>query len=342
MTGAAIPSSSAPTPTPAPAPAPAPALSPAPSPAIGTPGIPAVAADLPPVRGRLTRTAALAPVTWFRVGGPADWLFKPADVDDLAAFLAARPPGLDVTPVGVGSNLLVRDGGVAGVVLRLGRGFAGIRIDGDDIIAGAGALDLTVALAAREAGLDGLAFLSGIPGTIGGALRMNAGAYGSDIKDVLVDATAIGPDGSQHRLTPADLDLSYRHCGLGADWIVTAARLRGSPGDPAAITARMAEIQALRTAAQPVRGRTGGSTFANPPGHKAWQLIDRAGCRGLRRGGAQMSEQHANFLLNTGGATAADIEGLGEEVRRRVLDSTGIALRWEIRRIGRPVQEAAT
>jgi UDP-N-acetylmuramate dehydrogenase len=291
---------------------------------------------LPRVRGRLTENAALAPVTWFRVGGAAEAMFRPADLEDLAAFLAAKPKDVPITVIGVASNLLVRDGGVEGVVVRLGRGFVEIAAAGDIVSVGAGALDLNVALVASQAGLSGLEFMSGIPGTIGGGLRMNAGAYGRELKDVLVAATALDGAGRQHTLAPAEMDLAYRHCGVPEDWIFTAARFRGEPGERAAIGARMAEIQAAREATQPIRSRTGGSTFANPPGHKAWELIDRAGCRGLRVGGAVVSEQHANFLLNTGEATAADIEALGEEVRRRVLAASGIDLVWEIRRIGRP------
>ncbi|HTZ81108.1 MAG TPA: UDP-N-acetylmuramate dehydrogenase [Stellaceae bacterium] len=291
---------------------------------------------LPPVRGRLSENAPLAPVTWFRVGGPAEVMFRPADVEDLAAFLAAKPAEVPVTVIGVASNLLVRDGGVDGVVIRLGRGFTTVEAKGTIVEAGAAALDLNVALAAREAGLGGLEFLSGVPGTIGGALRMNAGAYGSEIKDVLLSAEAVDPGGSRHTLTPAEMQLSYRHCGVPEDWIFTGARLVGVPVAAEEIQRRMAEIQAQREASQPIRARTGGSTFANPPGHKAWELIDRAGCRGLARGGAMVSEKHTNFLINTGTATAADIEGLGEEVRRRVFEQFGVTLEWEIRRIGRP------
>ena len=291
---------------------------------------------LPSVRGRLSENVPLAGVTWFRVGGPAEVLFRPADAEDLAAFLARKPADVPVTVIGVASNLLVRDGGVAGVVVRLGRGFAGIEADRTDVRAGAGALDLNVALAARDAGIAGLEFLSGIPGTIGGALRMNGGAYGSEIKDVLVLAEAFDPAGRRHVLAPAEMRLSYRHCGVPEDWIFIAAVLAGRAGDRAQIEGRMAEIERERNASQPIRSRTGGSTFANPPGQKAWELIDRAGCRGLRRGGAMVSEKHANFLINTGAASAADIEGLGEEVRRRVFERFGIALEWEIRRIGSP------
>jgi UDP-N-acetylmuramate dehydrogenase len=291
---------------------------------------------LPPVRGRLSADAPLAPVTWFRVGGPAEVMFRPADSEDLAAFLAAKPDDVKVTVIGVASNLLVRDGGVKGVVVRLGRGFVEIRTDGVEVEAGAGALDLNVALTCQQAGIAGLEFLSGIPGTVGGGLRMNAGAYGREFKDVLRQATALDGKGGRHRLATDALDLSYRHCGVPEDWIFVAARFAGSAGDPAAIGKRMAEIQAAREAAQPIRARTGGSTFANPPGHKAWELIDRAGCRGLRIGGAQVSEKHANFLINTGDASAADLERLGEEVRRRVRETSGVELRWEIRRVGEP------
>jgi UDP-N-acetylmuramate dehydrogenase len=292
---------------------------------------------LPRVRGRLAADAPLATITWFRAGGPAEVMFRPADAEDLAEFLAKKPPDVPVTVIGVASNLLVRDGGVEGVVVRLGRGFAAIEISGTQVTAGAGVLDLNVAIACRAAGVSGLEFLSGVPGTVGGALRMNAGAYGREIKDALESALALDARGERHDLSLADMQLSYRHCGVPEDWIFLGARFRGAEGDRDAIQRRMAEIQAEREASQPIRARTGGSTFANPPGHKAWELIDRAGCRGLARGGATVSEKHANFLINTGTATAADIEGLGEEVRRRVFEQSGIALEWEIRRIGRPV-----
>jgi UDP-N-acetylmuramate dehydrogenase len=296
---------------------------------------------LPPVRGRLTENAALDRVTWFRVGGPAEVMFRPADAEDLAAFLAGLPAEVSVTVIGVGSNLLVRDGGVAGVVVRLGRGFADIAIEGDRVRAGAAALDVHVARSTAEAGLTGLEFLSGIPGTIGGALRMNAGAYGSEIKDVILEASALDRAGRAHRLAPAELGLGYRHSGLPADWIATGALFRASPGEPARIAARMAEIRQAREETQPIKSRTGGSTFANPDdpraaGRKAWQLIAEAGCRGLMRGGAMVSEKHCNFLINTGAATAADLEALGEEVRRRVHEASGVELRWEIKRIGVP------
>jgi len=299
---------------------------------------------LPPVRGRLTAQAPLAPVTWFRVGGAAEVMFRPADAEDLAEFLAKRPPEVPVTVIGVASNLLVRDGGVEGVVVRLGRGFAAVEISGARVTAGAGVLDLNVAITARAAGVGGLEFLSGIPGSIGGALRMNAGAYGREIKDVLESAAALDNAGVRHELSLGEMGLGYRHCGVPEDWIFLGVTLRGQEADRDAIQRRMAEIQSEREASQPIRARTGGSTFANPPGHKAWELIDATGCRGLRRGGAMVSEKHTNFLINTGAATAADIEGLGEEVRRRVFEKFGVRLDWEIRRIGRPapgLKEAA-
>ena len=295
---------------------------------------------LPPVRGRLTENVPLAPITWFRAGGAAEIMFRPADVDDLAGFLARKPADVPVTVIGVASNLLVRDGGVDGVVIRLGRGFVGIRIDGATVEAGAGALDLNVALACREAGVTGLEFMSGIPGTVGGGLRMNAGAYGREFKDVLRQAVALDAAGNKHVLALPALGLSYRHSGVAEEWIFVQAVFAGEPGAAAAIGRRMGEIQAARETSQPIRARTGGSTFANPPGHKAWELIDRAGCRGLTRGGAMVSEKHANFLINTGSATAADLEGLGEDVRRRVHETCGVTLDWEIRRIGRPAEGA--
>lgn len=291
---------------------------------------------LPRVRGRLTENAPLAQLTWFRVGGAAEVMFRPADLDDLAAFIAGKPKNVAVTVMGVASNLLIRDGGVPGVVIRLGRGFVDVVAGEDEITAGAGALDLNVALAACTAGIADLEFLSGIPGTVGGGLRMNAGAYGYEFKDALREVTALDGDGRRHDLEPGEMDLSYRHCGVPADWIFVAARLKGRRDDPSAIGARMAAIQAQRESTQPIRARTGGSTFANPPGHKAWELIDRAGCRGLTRGGAAVSDKHTNFLINTGNATATDLEALGEEVRRRVRDTTGIGLEWEIKRIGAP------
>jgi UDP-N-acetylmuramate dehydrogenase len=290
---------------------------------------------LPPVRGRLTPNAAIGPMTWFRVGGPAEVLFRPVDEADLADFLKALPADVPVTVLGVGSNLLVRDGGVPGVTIRLGRGFAEVTAEDEQVRAGAGALDLNVALTAAEAGVAGLEFLSGVPGTIGGGLRMNAGAYGGEVKDILVEAGAVDRSGTVHRVPAAELGLSYRHSDAPNDWIFTGAVLRGRRGDPAEIAARMDEIKAAREASQPIRTRTGGSTFANPPGDSAWRLIDAAGCRGLTRGGATVSEKHTNFLINTGNASAADIEGLGEEVRRRVHAQFGVVLEWEIRHVGR-------
>jgi UDP-N-acetylmuramate dehydrogenase len=292
---------------------------------------------LPAVRGRLVRNAPLGRQTWFGAGGPAELLFRPADIADLAGFLAALPPAVPVTVIGVGSNLLVRDGGVPGVTVRLGRGFAGIAVEDSNIVAGAGALDRIVALAAAAAGLGGLEFLCGIPGTVGGSLRMNAGAYGAEIRDVLVRATALARDGAAHDIDCGAMGFSYRHCGVDPDWIFVSARLRGVTADHAAVAERMAAIRAAREATQPVRARTGGSTFANPPGDTAWRLIDAAGCRGLARGGAMVSMQHTNFLVNTGNATAANIEGLGEEVRRRVYETSGVVLEWEIRRVGQPL-----
>lgn len=292
-------------------------------------------ARLPAVRGRLSAAAPLADITWFRVGGPAEAMFRPADRDDLVAFLKTKPADVPVTVLGVGSNTLVRDGGINGVVVRLGRGFVEIDAEADDeILAGAGALDVNVAQTAQMHGIAGLEFLRGIPGTVGGGLRMNAGAYGTEFKDVLVWAEAIDPAGNLHRLSPAEMGFSYRHCDVPDDWIFVAARLKGRPGDKAEIQARMDEIQAAREGSQPIRSRTGGSTFANPEGHKAWQLIDAAGCRGLVVGDAQVSEQHCNFLINRGNATAADLETLGETVREKVKASSGVSLRWEIKRIG--------
>jgi UDP-N-acetylmuramate dehydrogenase len=292
---------------------------------------------LPPVRGKITPQAPLAGMTWFRVGGPAEILFRPADLEDLQTFLAALPEDVPVTLLGVASNLLIRDGGVDGVVIRLGRAFAEITVHNTTLVAGAGALDSSVAQTAQNAGLAGLEFLSGIPGTIGGGLRMNAGAYGSEMKDVLISALAIDRQGKLHEVAPADFGFAYRRSSAPADWIFLRALLSGRAERQNVITERMATINARRQQTQPVRARTGGSTFTNPGEVKAWQLIDRAGCRGLRRGGAMVAELHANFLVNTGDATAADIEGLGEEVRRRVLETSGVSLEWEIRRIGRPL-----
>jgi UDP-N-acetylmuramate dehydrogenase len=293
-------------------------------------------ADLPSVRGRLTENAPIGKQTWFGVGGSAEVLFRPADPSDLAVFLAALPPSIPTTVIGVGSNLLVRDGGIPGVTIRLGRGCAGIVVENDEIRAGAAALDRIVASVAAEAGLAGLEFLSGIPGSIGGSVRMNAGAYGREIKDTLISGTAFDRGGRSHAVACQAMGLSYRHSEINPGWIIIEARLRGIPGDPAAILARLNGIRAAREATQPVRARTGGSSFKNPRGKSAWRLIDAAGCRGLAMGGAKVSDQHANFLINLGNATAADLEGLGEEVRRRVYETFGVVLEWEIERIGLP------
>lgn len=291
---------------------------------------------LPAIRGRLAADAVLGPATWFRVGGPAEVLARPADADDLAAFLAGLPLEIPLTVIGAASNLIIRDGGIPGVVIRLARGFADVTLQADGVIAGAGALDATVAEHAAAAGLAGLEFLSGIPGSIGGAVAMNAGAYGGDMQGVLDWAEIVTRQGELVRLSCSDIGFSYRHSGLPAECIVVRARLHARPGDASAIGARMAEIRASREATQPVRARTGGSTFRNPHGARAWELIDAAGGRGLTRGGAQISAKHCNFMLNTGDATAADLEGLGEEVRRRVHETSGIVLDWEIKRIGVP------
>ncbi|MFN4354823.1 UDP-N-acetylmuramate dehydrogenase [Parvibaculum sp.] len=289
---------------------------------------------LPKIRGELVADAPLAPLTWFRAGGNAEVLFRPADADDLADFLAGTPEDVPVTVIGVGSNLLVREGGVTGVVIRLGRGFMNISVEGTRLRAGTAALDVAVSRAAQEAGLAGLEFYRGIPGSIGGALRMNAGAYGGETKDVLVEAIAIDRKGKRHVLTNEDMKYRYRHSGAAEDLIFVEAVFRCRPGDRDEILAKMNEITSSREATQPVRTRTGGSTFKNPEGYKSWQLIDAAGCRGLTRGGAQVSELHCNFLINTGDATATDLEELGEEVRRRVKEQSGVTLEWEIRRIG--------
>lgn len=292
---------------------------------------------LPDVRGRYTANADLSKITWFKVGGPAEVMYRPEDIDDLVHFLKHLPSDIDVTMIGVGSNLLVRDGGVPGVVIRLGREFAAVAVDGNKMRVGAGALDLNVALAAEQACLGGLEFLSGIPGTIGGGLRMNGGAYGCEFRDVFVSARAVDLQGTVHRLGPDDMGFGYRSTLVPEDWLFLDAVLKGRPEPKADIAKRMAEIKSAREESQPVRTPTGGSTFANPPGAKAWELIDAAGCRGLARGGAMVSEKHCNFLINTGAATAADLEGLGEEVRRRVFENSGVTLVWEIRRIGVPL-----
>ncbi len=303
--------------------------------------------QLPTPRGALTPNRPLDGLTWLRVGGPADWLFQPADQDDLAAFLRALDPAMPVIPIGVGSNLIVRDGGVRGVVIRLGRGFADIVIDGQTVTAGAAALDAHVARKAAAAGLD-LTFLRTIPGSIGGAVRMNAGCYGAYLADHLVSVRAVARDGTVHDLAVADLRLGYRHSDLPEGWVITHAVLRADAGDPAELDARMEDQLARRDASQPTRERSAGSTFRNPAGFsstgraddthalKAWSLIDAAGLRGHRLGGAQMSEKHPNFLLNTGGATAAELEALGELVRARVRETSGHDLQWEVIRLGEP------
>jgi len=295
---------------------------------------PDLKAQMPELRGRLIANQSLAELTWFRVGGPAQILFMPEDEADLGYLLANLPAEVAITVIGLGSNLIVRDGGVPGVVVRLGRGFNDIAIENLEVRAGAAAPDVRVARAAQEAGIAGLAFLRGIPGSIGGALRMNGGAYGRETKDALVQARAVDRAGRVHVLTNSDMGFGYRHSGAPADLIFTQATFRGERGDPAAIAAEMDKITESREATQPVKSRTGGSTFKNPPGQKAWQLIDAAGCRGLRIGDAQVSPMHANFLINLGNATAADIETLGETVRRRVQDHSGVDLEWEIKRIG--------
>lgn len=291
---------------------------------------------LPAVRGRLSAGAPLAGVTWFRVGGPAEVSFRPADLADLKAFLAGKPEDIPVTVIGVASNLLIRDGGIPGVTIRLGRGFTSIEARDERVTVGAAALDLNVAKVAANAGIAGLEFLCGVPGTIGGAIRMNAGAYGREIKDVLIEAAFVDATGRDMRLPVEALGYGYRHSSFPKDWICVSATLAGSVGEPQEIAQRMAEIQDQRGTSQPVRSRTGGSTFKNPPGEKAWRLIERAGCRGLIVGDAMVSEQHCNFLINRGGATAGDLERLGEEVRARVERATGVRLEWEIKRIGLP------
>ncbi len=305
-------------------------------------GFPDLAGELkalaPDVRGRISANAPLAETTWFRVGGQAQILFSPADEEDLATLLAALPREIPATLIGLGSNLIVRDGGVEGVVIRLGgRAFNTIEVtEGWRLVAGAAAPDQFVAKAAAIAGIDGLAFLRGVPGSIGGALRMNAGAHGGEIREVLVEARGIDRSGARRVFTNADMGFSYRHSAVADDVIFTGAMLQGRPGDPAAIVAEMERITRAREESQPIREKTGGSTFKNPPGEKAWRLIDRAGCRGLTIGDAEVSPMHCNFLINRGQATAADIEALGEEVRRRVREATGVTLEWEIRRIGVP------
>ena len=294
---------------------------------------------LPPVRGRYRAAVPLAPRTWLRVGGPAEVVFQPADAADLASFLKGKPAEIGVTPIGVASNLLVRDGGLEGVVVRLSGPLAEVDVDDDRLRVGAGATDRMIAIQAMKAGLSGLEFLIGIPGTLGGAVRMNAGAFGGETAELVERVVALDPAGRRHELPAAELGFGYRHSGLPADWIVLGAVLRAVPGEPRGIEARMRAIKAERDASQPLHVATGGSTFKNPPGHKAWQLIDAAGCRGLRHGRAMVSDKHCNFLINTGGATAAELEELGERVRARVLEHSGLALEWEIHRVGRPAPD---
>ncbi|MRH21448.1 UDP-N-acetylmuramate dehydrogenase [Rhodovulum strictum] len=305
---------------------------------------------MPAVRGTLTPDRPLADLTWLRVGGPADWLFQPADAEDLAGFLAALPVDVPVFPMGVGSNLIVRDGGIRGVVIRLGRAFNAITVQGARVTAGAAALDAHVARRAAEAGVD-LTFLRTIPGAVGGAVRMNAGCYGRYVADVFVSARAVTREGRIVTLGPGDLGFRYRQTDLPEGWVLIEATFEGPPGDPAALEAAMEDQIAKRDASQPTRERSAGSTFRNPAGFsstgraddshelKAWTVIDAAGMRGARRGGAQMSEKHSNFLINAGGASAADLEGLGEEVRKRVFQNAGIQLEWEIMRVGEPAPD---
>ena len=302
-----------------------------------------VISNLPAVRGKYQENADLSALTWFRVGGPADILFSPADEDDLAHFLKETPEDIPVHVMGVGSNLLVRDGGVRGVVIRFGSPFRQVKVDGMRITAGAGCIDAQVAKAAANAGVAGLEFFRGVPGTIGGAIAMNAGAYGGETKDVLVEAVAYDRRGERHVLTNADLGFSYRHCSAPEDFIFTSATFEGRPDEPTAIIARMDDISEKREATQTIRERTGGSTFANPDpeisgGRKSWQLIDEIGGRGRVVGDAQVSERHCNFIINRGKATAADLEALIESIRKDVLTKTGVELHWEIKRIGEPAQ----
>lgn len=296
--------------------------------------VPELKSHMPQLRGRLIANQPLGELTWFRVGGPAQALFMPEDENDLAYLLRNVPAGVPVSVLGAGSNTIVRDGGIEGVVVRLGRGFNDVTAqDGNRVHAGTATLDVMVARAAQKAGIAGLAFLSGIPGTIGGALRMNGGAYGGETKDILIEARGVDRAGNLRTFTNAEMGFAYRHCGVPDDMIFTSALFQGRAGDPGAIAGEMEEIKQKREASQP-RNRTGGSTFKNPPGHSAWKLVDEAGCRGFRVGDAQVSELHSNFLINLGNATAADIETLGETVRARVKEKSGIELEWEIKRVG--------
>lgn len=292
-------------------------------------------ARLPRVKGPYQANAAIKDLTWFRAGGPAEVLYIPSDADDLATFLKGVPADLPLMVIGVGSNLLVRDGGVDGVVVRLGRGFMNVSTEASRVRAGAAVLDVAVSKAALDAGLSGLEFMRGIPGAVGGGLRMNAGAYGREFKDVLVEAVALSRNGERVVLSNADMGFEYRKSRAAADLIFVEALFQGAPGDKSTIEARMNEITDSRAATQPIKSRTGGSTFKNPPGEKAWQLVDRAGCRGLRRGDAEVSTMHCNFLINHGRASGNEIEDLGEEVRAKVKAATGIELEWEIKRIGK-------
>jgi UDP-N-acetylmuramate dehydrogenase len=289
------------------------------------------------IRGRLTAQAPLAKLVWFKSGGAADWLFEPADAEDLCEFLERLDGQLPVMALGLGSNLIIRDGGVPGVVVRLGKAFGKVTDLGNHVVeCGGGASGILVSSTARDAGIAGLEFLRGIPGTVGGFVRMNGGAYGREVADILIDCSVVMPDGNCIHLPVSDLQYSYRHSALPEGAVVISARFQGTAGDPVVIGAEMDRIAQAREESQPLRSKTGGSTFKNPEGHKAWALVDAAGCRGLTMGGAQVSEKHTNFLINTGDATSADIEGLGEEVRRRVGESQGVALEWEIKRVGRP------
>ncbi|WP_339827375.1 UDP-N-acetylmuramate dehydrogenase [uncultured Parasphingorhabdus sp.] len=291
-------------------------------------------ATMPVTRGKLTEGAALAPLVWFKSGGAAEWLFEPKDIDDLQQFLRDLDPAITVWPLGLGSNLIIRDGGIDGVVIRLGKAFAGIEADGMTLRCGAGAPGISAASKARDTGIAGMEFLRGIPGTIGGAVRMNAGAYGREVCDILVSADVILRNGDLVTLPLADMGYTYRHSALPEGAIVVSATFQGESGDPEIIGAEMKRIAEEREASQPLRSKTGGSTFKNPEGHKAWQLVDEAGCRGLQIGQAQVSEKHCNFLINLGGATSADIEALGDEVRKRVKAHSGVELQWEIQRVG--------
>jgi len=297
---------------------------------------------MPTVRGKLTPHAPLAPLVWFKSGGAADWLFEPADVEDLQDFLAALDPAVPVMALGLGSNLIIRDGGVPGVVVRLGKAFAKVEaIDATTLRCGGGASGILVSSTARDKGIAGLEFLRSIPGTVGGFVRMNGGAYGRETCDILVECDAVLRSGKRVTLTPAELAYSYRHSALPDGAIVVSATFEGVPGEPDAIQAEMDRIAAAREKSQPLRSKTGGSTFKNPHGHKAWALVDEAGCRGLTRGDAQVSEKHTNFLLNLGRASSTDIESLGEEVRHRVREKSGVELEWEIQRVGLPVDQGS-